>query len=452
MSGCGCPRDDGDGRPPVSRRRSVRARLRSAAGDAIRPPLRGGRMTPSVGRAAGETMERAAVLRKTVRPRRRAGRCRRGQDMAQLLGRRPGRVILRLPTASSTAGSSAGGAGGRLPFWWTSSRSGSPPCASGRARSGCGEARQGPPRSGRSSPDASCPVRAPGDAVEVGMHLLVVEAMKMQNELRAPARGRGGAGRGQAGGRPSRWATCWSSSADRRIWMHERDQGASVADGSLTAEPRSRAGDRALAVDDPGPGAAWYPSGASRLRPHRRSRSATCMQPADRKAVPDADLDLGLPGEFPFTRGVQPTMYRGRLWTMRQYAGFGTRRRDQRALPIPARAGPDGAVRRLRPADADGLRRRLARGRRARSAGSASPSTRWRDMDALFDGIPLDEVSTSMTINATAADPARLYVAVGETPGRAARRRCRRHDPERHPQGVRRPRHLHLPAGRRRCA
>ena len=51
----------------------------------------------------------------------------------------------------------------------------------------------------------------------------------------------------------------------------------------------------------------------------------------------DYERDLGAPGAFPFTRGVYPTMYRGRLWTMRQFAGFGTRRGDERALPLPAR-------------------------------------------------------------------------------------------------------------------
>ena len=78
-----------------------------------------------------------------------------------------------------------------------------------------------------------------------------------------------------------------------------------------------------------------------------------------------ADLDgwdpaeqLGAPGEPPYTRGVYPSMYRGRLWTMRQYAGFGTRRVHERALQVPARRRPDGTVLCLRPADADGLRLR----------------------------------------------------------------------------------------------
>ena len=125
-------------------------------------------------------------------------------------------------------------------------------------------------------------------------------------------------------------------------------------------------------------------------RPHRSpSILPSCptprqpLRPAHRARLPsgaplDYERDLGDPGEFPFTRGVQPTMYRGRLWTMRQYAGFGTARADQRALPPAARHGPDRAVRRVRPADADGHRLRLAaRARRGRPR-RASRSTRSR--------------------------------------------------------------------------
>ena len=70
----------------------------------------------------------------------------------------------------------------------------------------------------------------------------------------------------------------------------------------------------------------------------------------------DPSRDLGLPGSFPYTRGIQPTMYRGRLWTMRQYAGFGTAAESNAAIPVPAGAGRQRPQRRLRPADADGLR------------------------------------------------------------------------------------------------
>ncbi len=86
---------------------------------------------------------------------------------------------------------------------------------------------------------------------------------------------------------------------------------------------------------------------------------------------------LGFPGEYPFTRGVQPTMYRGRFWTMRQYAGFGTAAESQRALQVSAGAGADRPQRRLRPADADRLRLATIRWRSARSARSAWRSPRW---------------------------------------------------------------------------
>ena len=121
--------------------------------------------------------------------------------------------------------------------------------------------------------------------------------------------------------------------------------------------------------------------------------------------------DLGYPGEFPFTRGIQPTMYRGRLWTMRQYAGFGTAAEANRrfryllsngvtglsvAFDLPTQMGYDSD-------------HPLAQGEVGR-AGVAIDSI--EDMSALFDKIPLDRVSTSMTINATAIILLSLYVAI----------------------------------------
>ena len=111
-------------------------------------------------------------------------------------------------------------------------------------------------------------------------------------------------------------------------------------------------------------------SRTSRSRPRRASRSTT---PAT----------WGYPGEYPFTRGVYPSMYRGRLWTMRQFAGFGTRGRDERALPLPARARADRAFDRVRHADAHGLRLRPpALARRGRSGGRRGRLAR-RHGDAL---------------------------------------------------------------------
>src|SRR6266511_358908 len=130
----------------------------------------------------------------------------------------------------------------------------------------------------------------------------------------------------------------------------------------------------------------------------------------------DPDVELAEPGEFPFTRGIQPTMYRGRLWTMRQYAGFATAQESNRryryllaqgvtglsvAFDLPTQMGYDSD-------------HPLAAGEVGR-VGVAIDSL--DDMAALFDGIPLDRVSTSMTINATAATLLAMYVVVGEEQG-----------------------------------
>jgi methylmalonyl-CoA mutase N-terminal domain/subunit len=125
------------------------------------------------------------------------------------------------------------------------------------------------------------------------------------------------------------------------------------------------------------------------------------------------------PGEFPFTRGIQPTMYRGRLWTMRQYAGFGTASESNQRYRYLLSQGVDGlSVAFDLPTqigyDSD---HHLAAGEVGR-VGVAIDSI--EDMRVLFDGIPLVDVSTSMTINATAATLLALYVAVGEEQGTPA--------------------------------
>jgi len=126
--------------------------------------------------------------------------------------------------------------------------------------------------------------------------------------------------------------------------------------------------------------------------------------------------DLSFPGEFPFTRGIQPTMYRGRLWTMRQYAGFGTAGESNAryryllnqgvsglsvAFDLPTQMGYDS--------DAPAAEGEVGR------VGVAIDSV--EDMAVLFDGIPLGRVSTSMTINATAAILLSLYIAVARRQG-----------------------------------
>ncbi|GAW94260.1 acyl-CoA mutase large subunit family protein [Calderihabitans maritimus] len=130
----------------------------------------------------------------------------------------------------------------------------------------------------------------------------------------------------------------------------------------------------------------------------------------------DYGEDLGFPGEYPFTRGVQPTMYRGRLWTMRQYAGFGTAEETNQRFKYLLEQGQTGlSVAFDLPTqigyDSDHM---LARGEVGK-VGVAIDSL--QDMETLFDGIPLDQVSTSMTINAPAAIILAMYIAVAEKQG-----------------------------------
>jgi methylmalonyl-CoA mutase N-terminal domain/subunit len=134
----------------------------------------------------------------------------------------------------------------------------------------------------------------------------------------------------------------------------------------------------------------------------------------------DAELnyasDLGDPGKWPYTRGVQPTMYRGRLWTMRQYAGFGSARSTNERFHLLLDAGQTGlSVAFDLPTqmglDSDSPRSLGEVGR----AGVAIDSV--EDMHALLEGIPLDTVSTSMTINATAATLLAMYLVVAEERG-----------------------------------
>jgi len=142
---------------------------------------------------------------------------------------------------------------------------------------------------------------------------------------------------------------------------------------------------------------------------------ADLYTPADTAGL-DEERDLGRPGEFPFTRGVQPTMYRGRLWTMRQYAGFATAEETNRrfrylleqgqtglsvAFDLPTQMGYDSDAR-----EAEGEVGRVG-----------VPIASLADMETLLAGIPLGEVSTSMTINSTAAILLALYVAAAEKQG-----------------------------------
>ena len=159
--------------------------------------------------------------------------------------------------------------------------------------------------------------------------------------------------------------------------------------------------------------------------PERKQEFATISGlPVERVYLPPEPGEgyrarLGLPGEYPFTRGVQPTMYRGRFWTMRQYAGFATAAESNQryryllgqgqtglsvAFDLPTQIGYD--------ADHE-----LARGEVGKVGVSISSL---RDMEMLFDQIPLDKVSTSMTINAPAGILLAMYIAVAEKQGVSA--------------------------------
>ncbi|MBZ5641066.1 MAG: methylmalonyl-CoA mutase [Acidobacteriia bacterium] len=159
--------------------------------------------------------------------------------------------------------------------------------------------------------------------------------------------------------------------------------------------------------------------GTSKRRERIETTSGIPIEPvytATHTASLDPARDLSLPGEYPFTRGAYPTMYRGRLWTMRQYAGFGTAAETNRrfryllhqgqtglsiAFDLPTQMGYDSD-------------HPLAAGEVGKVGVAISTLD---DMEELLDGIPLDRVSTSMTINATAAVLLALYVAVARRRG-----------------------------------
>ena len=157
--------------------------------------------------------------------------------------------------------------------------------------------------------------------------------------------------------------------------------------------------------------------------PERKERFETISEAEVKRVYTPADLserdygrDLGFPGEYPYTRGVQPTMYRGRFWTMRQYAGFASARESNRryrylleqggkglsvAFDLPTQIGYDSD-------------HALSQGEVGK-VGVAIDSL--ADMEILFDQIPLDKVSTSMTINAPASVLLAMYIVVGEKQG-----------------------------------
>jgi len=130
----------------------------------------------------------------------------------------------------------------------------------------------------------------------------------------------------------------------------------------------------------------------------------------------DYEKDLGNPGEFPYTRGIHATMYRGRLWTMRQFAGFGTAKDSNKRYHYLLKQGQTGLsvafhMPTIMGYDSDHDRSRGEVGKVGVSIDTLA------DMEALFDGIPLDQVTTSMTINAPASILWAMYLVVAEKQG-----------------------------------
>jgi len=158
------------------------------------------------------------------------------------------------------------------------------------------------------------------------------------------------------------------------------------------------------------------------LPEHKRGFSTASGIPVARVYTPldleeyDYVRDVGFPGEYPYTRGIYPTMYRARLWTMRQYAGFGTAEQTNQRFKYLLQAGQTGlSVAFDFPTqigyDCD---HKLSAG----EVGKAGVSVcSLEDMETLFDGIPLGKVTTSMTINAPATVLLAMYVAVAENQG-----------------------------------
>ncbi len=162
---------------------------------------------------------------------------------------------------------------------------------------------------------------------------------------------------------------------------------------------------------------------ALRKRPERMPEFTTVSHhPVKRLYTPldiadmDYERDIGFPGEYPFTRGVYPTMYRGRLWTMRQFAGFGTAFDTNRRFKYLLEQGQTGLsvafdLPTLMGVDSDDP----AAAGEVGKCGVAVSSL--EDMEVLFDGIPLDQVTTSMTINAPASVIFAMYLVVAEKQG-----------------------------------
>jgi methylmalonyl-CoA mutase N-terminal domain/subunit len=149
---------------------------------------------------------------------------------------------------------------------------------------------------------------------------------------------------------------------------------------------------------------------------------ATSAGPTERLYTPldidslDYERDLGYPGDYPYTRGVQPTMYRGRLWSIRQYAGYGTAQETNERFRFLLKEGQPGlSVAFDLPTQLGYDSDHPAAEGEVGKVGVAVDSL--RDMEVMFDQIPLDQVSTSMTINAPASVLVAMYLVAGEKQG-----------------------------------
>ncbi len=179
-----------------------------------------------------------------------------------------------------------------------------------------------------------------------------------------------------------------------------------VTDGAgaqQSAHPKERAADKALHAREARP---TNISGRE-LKPYYTESDVAGL---------DTSRDLGVPGEYPFTRGIHPTMYRGRLWTMRQFAGFGTARETNKRFHYLLSKGQTGLsvafdFPTITGYDSDDSMSEGEVGRCGVAIASLA------DMETLFEGIPLDQVSTSMTINGPAAVLLAFYVAVAMKQG-----------------------------------
>jgi methylmalonyl-CoA mutase, N-terminal domain len=188
-------------------------------------------------------------------------------------------------------------------------------------------------------------------------------------------------------------------------------EGESLDDGSLAELRQSLGAWRAGAVAD---SVAKVPLRKSRFTTWSGLEVPDLVTPADVHV--DHQRDLGLPGEFPFTRGVQPTMYRGRLWTMRMFAGFGTPAQTNERFKYLLKEGQTGLSTAfdfptLMGYDSDSPRSLGEVG----MCGVAVDTL--RDMEILYGDIPLDRVTTSMTINGPAIVLLAFYVALADVRG-----------------------------------